>query len=165
MIAVFSKKLNQHKHESSRGSTLIELLVATSVVVVALTALMSTLTLSIKSTAESRYRSYATNLAQEVLEVYRRERALLGWNSFYTQMVGGNGETICLNALPLNSDEFTSLTVGNCTERFIQVGADFSRRVVVNKSGGDTVTIQAIVDWHDGDELREVQLEQQFKEY
>lgn len=150
-----------NKLSSSRGSTLIEVLVATTVVVFALTALMSSLTLSIKSTAENKYRSYATSLAQEAIEVHRRERALLGWQAFYSAIDDG---VYCYNILPSTSEEFVLKLPGTCTDRFSQVGTDFSRSITITK-GPDSVTANSVVDWFDGENLRTVTLEQVFREY
>lgn len=151
----------KNKFRSQQGSTLIEIMVATSVVVFALTALMTTLTLSIKTTAESKYRSYATALAQEALEVYRRERALLGWDSFYG---AANTGAYCYNTLPATTQEFVAKSLGNCSDRFVQVGTDFSRTVNVSKAA-DAVTVESVVDWYDGEEVRSVSLQQILKEY
>jgi type II secretory pathway pseudopilin PulG len=65
-----------------RGSALIELLIATLVVGVVITAVASGLTYSVKNTAESRSREVATSLAQEGLEFLRRERDTKGWTFF-----------------------------------------------------------------------------------
>jgi len=156
-----STPLASHKFLSQSGSTLIELMVATSVVVIALTALMTTLTLSIKSTAQSKYRTYAASLSQESLEVFRRERSLLGWQTFYKETPTG---TLCFNTLPASSTEFVNWVPGACADRFTEVGAGFSRTIVVTK-GVDSVTVQSRIDWNDGTQLRDVQLEQVLKEY
>lgn len=155
---MFSQLKKKHREQ---GSTLIEIMVATSVVVIALTALMSTLTLSIKSTAESKFRSYATSLAQEALEVYSRERALLGWQAFYSAVETG---PYCYNTLAVNSQDFVQRSQGECDERFVEVGTAFSRTVNITKAA-DAVTVEAEVDWYDGDALRVVTLEQILKEY
>lgn len=151
----------QKSKRSQQGSTLIEIMVATTVVVFALTALMATLTLSVKTTAESKYRTYATSLGQEALEVFRRERALLGWTAFHAAVDDG---ATCYNELPTSSAAFVGTNPGACGDRFTQVGTAFSRTVNATKTT-DSVTVQVVVDWYDGSNLRQVTLEQILKEY
>jgi Tfp pilus assembly protein PilV len=66
------------------GSTLLEVLVAVMITGLVLTAVMLTLTFSIKNSADSRYRIVASQLAQEGLEVVKLQREMRGWGAFTT---------------------------------------------------------------------------------
>src|SRR3990167_4923802 len=115
------KLLSRLFANSQRGSSLIEIVVATGVMALVLTAILSGLTLSLKTNAESEYRSHAVKRAQEGLEVFRRERTLLGWDIF---VAGFTSDTYyCLQTLPAPK---TAFTTGEC-------GADRSEERRVGK--------------------------------
>ena len=125
---------------TTKGSSLIEIIIATAVVGSILTAVAMALTFSIKSTAEANYRSVATTKAQEAMEVFRREKTLLGWADFYS--VAGGASTYCLNTLPMVVDGLASV-VGDCGTIYglvvAGVGTSFMREAEVS-TGTDLVT-------------------------
>ena len=136
-----------------RGSSLIEIIIATAVVGGILTAVATALTFSIKSTAEANYRSVATTKAQEAMEIFRRERTLLGWNDFYDAV---NGDTYyCFNTLP-DAGTLASVAEGRCntsyTLQVAGVGTNFKRDIVVS-TGSDLVTVTVTVSWKNPNNL------------
>jgi prepilin-type N-terminal cleavage/methylation domain-containing protein len=146
------------------GQSLIEVLIAVAIVGVILTTIAGGMTYSIKNTAESRYRSLATTLAQDAVEVFRRERSLLGWESFYEIFTGAPSETYCFNTLPATSTQFANVTPGDCTVGFAQVGTEFTREVIVDPAGGQ-LRVEAVVSWYDGSDQREVRVVQDFQDW
>jgi len=85
--------------KNSKGSTLIELLIATMVVGLMLTAIAISLTYSIQREAMSRYKDAATSLAIEITEYLMVRRAQLGWNGFTNSSIGyGSSGTYCFTA-------------------------------------------------------------------
>ena len=81
--------------KNSKGSTLIELLIATMVVGLMLTAIAISLTYSIQREAMSRYKDAATSLAIEITEFLMVRRAQLGWNGFTDSSIGYPSGTYC----------------------------------------------------------------------
>ncbi len=146
------------------GQSIIEVLVAIAVVGVVLTTIASGLTYSVKNTAEARYRSVATALAQDAVEVFRRERSILGWESFYEVFVGAPDQVYCFNTLPANSAAFVALSEGACSAGFQQVGTEFRRQVTVDPTGS-ILTVTVVVSWYDGDNQRSVQVQQDFQQW
>lgn len=135
------------KKKLQGGSSLIEIIIATAVVGGVLTAVAMALTFSIKSTAEANYRSVATNKAQEAMEVFRREKTLLGWDNFYS--VNSGFGTICLNTLP-GVTELGGIANTNCGTSYSLtvdgVGTGFKREATLS-TGTDVVNVTVTVYW------------------
>lgn len=164
----FLKTIIQNK-KSIQGFSLIELLIATTVVSLTLTAIATILTYSIKVNDQAIFREIATKKAQEGMDFFKRERVILGWNNFYSLL----GSSYCLNQIPqpsVSSDNnaFDDLSI-SCTDYEIPVtGApvEFKREVDISKSAGDTVSITITVSWPKGDfDSLSVELTQDFKQY
>lgn len=151
--------MNRRKRIKPNGQSIIEVLIATGVVGAILTAVAATLTFSVKNSAENKYRSVATTKAQEAIEVFRRERAFLGWETFIDAL--GSGGVYCLNVLPSNSTAFASLTSSECEAGVAEAGTEFTREAVVTFPTASSVRIQAIVTWYDGAIERDVTVTQE----
>jgi type II secretory pathway pseudopilin PulG len=146
-------------NKKTAGQSIIEVLIATGVVGAILTAIAATLTYSVKNSAENKYRSVATAKAQEVIEVYRRERHFQGWETF-VDAIGGGG-VYCLNTVPSNSEEFNTLTPDDgCVDGVAEAGTEFTREAIVTPTA-NTVKIVAEVSWYDGNIQRQVIIEQE----
>lgn len=134
-----------------RGSSLIEIVVATGVMALVLTAIVAGLTLSLKTNAESKYRSQATKRAQEAMEVFRRERTLLGWDVFEGEFISGG--TYCLKNLPAPKQAFTSGECGT-DDSLVISGLDFYREATVVTNTIDPnnpqVSVTVSVQWSSG---------------
>lgn len=152
-------------YTKQQGLSLIEVVFATTVIALVMTALMSVLTLSVFNQAQSRYQQQAGSFAQEALEVFRRERAILGWQVFVDSLSNG---TYCLNSLPADSSAFQALSPGECevTEFLDQpgVGTQYQRQITVAIDGSsNSVTLTSEVGWLAGDDQRQVTVEQVFR--
>lgn len=66
-----------------KGQSIAEIVVATAMVVLLVTGLVSISSSSIKANTSSRYRSTATKLTQEAMELSRSLRDEYGWNYFF----------------------------------------------------------------------------------
>ncbi|MEA2056610.1 MAG: prepilin-type N-terminal cleavage/methylation domain-containing protein [Patescibacteria group bacterium] len=157
------------KKKNRQGFSLIELLIATTVVSLTLTAIATILIYSIKVNDRAIFREIATKKAQEGMDFFKRERVILGWNNFYSLL----GSSYCLNQIPqpsVSSDDsaFDNLSI-SCVDYEILVtgaSAEFKREVDISKSGGDTVSITMTVSWPKGDyDSLSVELTQDFKQY
>jgi type II secretory pathway pseudopilin PulG len=148
---------------SQSGQSLIEVIMATGVVALVMTALAASMTISVKSAAQSKYRALATKYGQEVLEVYRRERARMGWESFHDILLAdGAGATYCLEeTLPPTTQDFIDLEAGGtCQNGFSAAGTTFYREASHSVISADQVQVTVTVKWMDADRIREVELRQ-----
>lgn len=84
------------KSKNSKGSSIIELLIAVVIVGSIVTATAIGMTYTIKNSSETRYRELASTVAQDGIELFKRERVTRGWADFYTQL-GTSPSTMCIN--------------------------------------------------------------------
>lgn len=150
----------------TKGSSLIEIIVATGVMALVLTAVVAGLTLSLRTNAEASYRSEAVKRSQEAMEVFRRERALRGWDGFVTAFT--SGATYCLQTLPQPEATFTS---GACDEddAIVISGLDFFRKAVITIDDSNPndieVRVAVGVSWDSGHGEQDVSLIQTFRQW
>lgn len=144
---------------SQRGQTIIEVLVAAVIVSTVLTAIAIGLTFSVKTTADSRYRAYATKYAQETLEVFRRERTNLGWESFAVAVTSG---VYCYNTLPASTQDFVARIPEECAAGQTIGDSIFTREADVTVTV-DEVKVLSSVKWSDGNRLKQVEVEGVFR--
>ncbi len=144
--------------EQQTGFSLIEMLVATMVVAMSLTAISAVLTYSIKLSDQSLYREVATAKAQEGMDFFKRERVILGWSDFYDIVSG----SYCLDQIPDPSQSETNHAFSglatSCTGYELEVSEapiGFKREATVNKPDTTTVEISIAVSWpnKDGDDI------------
>lgn len=149
---------------SSRGSTLIELLMATTIAAVVLTAISTSMIYSFKNAAQARHRDTATNLAQEMVEFFRLQRAAKGWGGFVAAL--DEAETYCITGDIDESTELSDFSRSACPGAESIAGASYSRDVVLFYPDSGTVRLVVTVSWQVGDEeWQEVTLEQIFKRW
>ncbi|MDQ3008299.1 MAG: prepilin-type N-terminal cleavage/methylation domain-containing protein [bacterium] len=155
--------------KNQAGQTIVELLIATAVVATVLTAVAAGLTYTVKNAAEARYRQTATLKAQEVIEVFRRERNNLGWESFNESVI--DGATYCFNDLPSNQAAFLlwldqpESPGTDCLPGVAESGTEFSRIVQVAVPSANQVTVEVSVNWYDNENQRNVVIRQEFQSY
>jgi len=70
---------SQRKRHFSAGTTLIEILVAAAILGLVMTSIVAVITLSVKNAAEAKERSLATKYSQEGMELFRRQKNVMGW--------------------------------------------------------------------------------------
>ncbi len=122
-----------------RGSTLIELLIATMIVGTIVTAVAVGVSNSVKNNSEARYREIATLLAQQGMEVLRTERGNMGWITFHDSILEGD------HCMPAGMDELSDLS-GNTADCIItEANFDFHRSVALSKNSGVDPSVTAVV--------------------
>ncbi len=148
---------------SSTGFSLIEILFATLVVAMTLTAIATSLSYSIKINNQSNYRSAAIDKAREGLDFFKRERVTLGWNTFHAELTDESGpnyvtETYCLPTIPDPSSlpgyvAFDSMGTGACSDYDLTIegiAEDFKRDIEVEidpDTLSNKLTITVTVSW------------------
>lgn len=160
------KLCQQLSHSPQRGSSLIEIIVATGVMALVLTAIVAGLTLSLKTNAEAEYRSQAVKRSQEAMEVFRRERTLRGWDGFVAGLT--DNASYCFQTLPAPEAELES---GECdsSDAIVISGIEFFRQAEVeidDSSPSDVeVRVEMRVFWNTGSGQRSVNLVQTFRQW
>jgi type II secretory pathway pseudopilin PulG len=154
------KKTLPHVVKSSSGQSIIEVIIATLIVGVVLTAIASGLTLSIKNTAQTQLRELSTNFAQEGLEVFRRERSMLGWTSFAEAL---DNNDYCLNTLPQDSAEFATMPTGECSTGTAIAGTTLTRNATVTVLSADSIQVHVTVEWQEAERTNTVEVYQVFQ--
>jgi type II secretory pathway pseudopilin PulG len=163
MNKFIKNKINKYfKRKTQSGSSMIEILIATGVVGLVMTAVASSLVLSVKNSAISKYKVLSATRAQEAMEVFRREKVLLGWAQFYESL---SADTYCVNSLASNSAQFKAMNTGTCGDGSVIAGTSFTREALVDITSADEIRVEIIVDWLDGDITRSSNLIQEFKQY
>lgn len=149
------------------GQTIIEIIIATGIVVLVMTAIMAGLTLSLKNTAQAKYKALASKLAQEGIEAFRRERDLLGFESFRAGLIS---DTYCLPTIPDDLAHFGQGTCGDA-DGITMTGVTFYREanVTVGATEDDPVTVELTVKWTDStaskNKIRESKMTQEFERW
>lgn len=145
----------------NRGASLIEIIVATAIVGTVLTAIAASMSMSLRNSSRGQAKVLASDLAQEVLELYRRERKSQGWGNFLTDLSAG---TYCFDTLPTTTSEFSTLSAGECGATEYVLGTRFIREAVVTP-GADSVLVIVLVEWQDGDETQSISVQQTYRSW
>lgn len=148
---------------SERGFSLIEVLVATALTGVVLTAIASVMTASIKNAAQTGYRSRATDIAQDGQEFFSREHALNGWSTFTAPFPDGTS-TYCLKELPA-AGQIAQLQPDGCGDlgsNQLTIGNGvFFREARISKdvANPNQLGVAVIVSWQDNERTVQVEVE------
>lgn len=93
--------MKKRKLISQQAFTFVEVLVATLIVAMVMTALGSMMALSARVAEANEMEQLAQLKAQQAIEFFRRERLVRGWKVFDEKLNHGN--THCLNDLPTDT--------------------------------------------------------------
>lgn len=148
------------KKKYQAGQTLIEVILVTVIVASVLTALAASVSMSSRNTSKNKELSMATSLVQETLEMFHKERYALGWATFQSALLDG---TYCFNTLPSTSADFVASSLGECAAEDVITDTNYQREATLTILA-DQVKVVSTVTWIDGDQERQVQAEQTFKE-
>lgn len=155
-------KVTPNPHHSQRGQSLVEILIATAVVAMVLTGVAAGIVFSVRNTAEARYRAVAGTLAQESIEVFRRERDRHGWRYFQSQLASPE---YCFNTLPADISGFAALA-GSCQSSFTPAGSGtLYRRDVRLQVAAESVLIEVTMSWQSGAEWEEATISQELRNF
>jgi len=138
-----------HNHLLSRrkaGFSIIEVLFALVLLGLVLVGVAVLLTRSLVTAADARYRDIANGLAQEVIEIYHRERTLTSWSEFIT--AGAGSHCVLSDARRFADAGFTNTTCAD-SEGVTVSGILFQREVaaVLNSDKLETIVT---VKWKSG---------------
>ncbi len=151
----------------SEGSSLIEILIATLVVGLVVTAIATGMSYTVRNSAEARFREAATMLGQDLVESFYRERNRQGWYQFTSMFT--DGSTYCFSSIPepFQAEVLASIE-GSCgasdTVSISGLSAPFTREAVLDVDG-ETVTVTVTVSWKIDTGVRDIELVQQFKNW
>lgn len=150
--------------KSTRGFTLVELMIFVSLLSIILVICAAFVTKLMANMKHNEHRILATFYAEEVKEWLNGEREA-DWNDFHSMAVADiDGETYCLNSPLLTSDAITSLIAGACTS-YDGVGTlqpkIYKRELKLLKNNATNPTyVEAIVTvkWVEGQVEQEVSI-------
>lgn len=148
-----------------QGLSLVEILVATALVGLVLTAVSTLLTVTLKNAAQARYRETATQLAQAGMEFFNRENAQQSWSNF-AGFFPENSSTYCLEILPTNG-RLNELDGGACnySQEIEENGGVFKREAVIerNPTTPNEMSITVVTSWEDSTRTVEVTVSKVFR--
>lgn len=149
-----------------QGSTILEVLIATLVVGTVLTAVAASLTNSIKNSSEAEYRKIATRLAQEGLEIVRKEKYIKTWTSFKNDTSHIPAIDSAWQCMDTESLAYTlpKVNITTCPPITLSNPPTSFYRGIQLSILGEGVKVRVRVGWKDGSNTRDVVLEQTFRE-
>lgn len=147
-----------------KASTLIEILVAVSIIALVLTSVGAMITMSIRLADGNEQQQLALQKAEEALEFFRKERSINSWHSFSTPLE--DGESYCINSLP-TSVASMSAQLGTCGEtEFLEAAKyPFQREALVQFNNEESVKIVIGVAWQNSSKDKSLSIEQNFENY
>ncbi len=150
--------------KQQRGSTLIEVLAAATVIALALTAASAMTAMSVKVAENNERYQLALQKAEEALELVRRERLINSWQAFHTAFT--QAEIYCFNQLPAQLSELGE-RAGACVSDNYLVAANYNfvRQVEVEVISAEAVLVKLELSWQDGNKPKSVEVEQRFDRY
>ena len=147
---------------SEEGFSLVELLIATTVVMVVLTTLISGVSFAVKNSRYASEKLESARFAQDGLEAVRSLRDEMGWEQFSAAIssdIGGSaGVEYCGDLLPNDANEFVGLTAlgqGECAQI---AQTSFVRTLELNLVSAEQLEVDAVVSWQDGSKSRETRI-------
>jgi len=145
------------RKNTSRGQTLIEVVLAVAVAVIVVFSLVALATLSMNYAQSALRRSEAVKLADAGMEAFRLERDTAGFGS---QCLEENAAftTYAVNQTPAGSGDcnFVNLLSKDHEEITLRSNVTYSRKMVVKNDGADKKDILVTVKWVEGSSERRV---------
>lgn len=147
-----------------KGSTLVEILVAVTIIALVLTAVSAMISMSVKLADSNEKKQLALQKAEEALEFFRKERATNSWYGFSTSMT--DGSTYCVSSLP-ESVASLSAQLGVCGDEDVLEAArySFKRQALVTFLSSNQISVQIEMLWDDGTKSKNFLLDQSFENY
>ena len=150
--------------QAQRGSTLIEVLAASAIISLALTAASAMTAMSVKLAENNERQQLALQKAEEALETVRRDRLLNQWPDFSVSY--NQAASYCFNTLPQDLLALSALS-GACGEDEYLLVANylFFRQIEVQSHGADALSVRVLMTWQDGNKDKQLELSQRFENY
>lgn len=131
------------------GSTLVEVMIIVSVLLIVITALITVSTSSLKAVVFNTQKSQATKFAQEGLEIARKERDK-SWSTFST-----TEGPFCLDKSV--DEDMTQWTKGASCEG--NIDGTFGRSLTLTTMPDGSIDAIVTVSWRDGTAIHNTTLE------
>ena len=153
--------LNMNKQ---KASTLIEVLIAVSVIVLILTSVSAMISMLVRLADSNERKQLALLKAEEALEFFRKERSITSWFGFSTFIE--DGARYCISTLP-ESMASMSAQLGTCEDADVLEAAryQFKREAAIDFDGENRATISIDLMWQDGNKDKNLTIEQNFENY
>ena len=135
-----------------RGTSIIEVVVATAMISVAVIAALSLMNRSQSQNIYARDLSEATRYNTQAADWIRTQRDTLGFATIYSQAEG----EYCLNTLPW--------VAGSCASGTTIPGTKYQRKITLTKPTADTIKFVITVSWTDR-ALREAKVEMELNKW
>ena len=137
-----------------RGTSIIEILIATAMISVAVIAALSLMNRSQSQNTYARNLSEATRYNTQAADWIRTQRDTLGFATIYAQ----NQAEYCFNTLP------TGNWPGPCASGTTILGTKYQRKITLTKPTADTIKFVITVSWTDR-ALREAKVEMELNKW
>lgn len=149
---------------NQQASTLIEILIAVSIIALVLTSVSAMITMSIKLAGSNEQKQLALQKAQEAMEFFRKERSINSWYSFSTPLT--DGSLYCVSTLP-ESIASVSAKLGTCSDSDVLEAAkyQFQREASVQFNNTNSIRVGVDVSWRDGNKAKNLFIEQNFENF
>ncbi len=155
-----------------QGNTVIEVLVATVIVGLILTALAISMTSSIQNSSEAQYRETGTSLAQDTMEVFRKDKNIISWTEFSSSPGATQIASATIDSIKCVPTTFTTVTqITGSTLGIGQISSCASvvqnkityKRAISKVVSTNSVRIKVHVYWNVGtNQVRSTSIEQTF---
>lgn len=123
-----------------RGTSIIEIVIATALISVSVISALSLMNNSQKQNTYARGLAEATRYATQASDWIRAERNTLGFGTINTVAAG----EYCLNTFPVN---FLSLEAGACSAVSFIPNTIFARKIIIAKNNPTSINITIEVSW------------------
>lgn len=146
--------MNKH-HKSAKGQSVLEVLIAATLIAIAFISLLSLNNHSIRTSGYSRNQTTATTYTTQAVDWLRNQRTLWGWETiadkFNTDAGVSATATYCLLSLPTTIAEFTALLPGDCDTTDVITGTIYSRTITVDTSdiSNKSLKVKVNTTWQD----------------
>lgn len=123
-----------------KGTSIIEIIIATALISVAMIAALSLMNRSQSQNNYARNLDEANSYITQAADWIRSQRDSLGYATIYT-LSGPSTNTYCLNTFPAT---ITSITLGACTDYLANI---FQRNITITRKGTTSLLIGITVSW------------------
>ena len=149
---MISSALLPQSKQTEKGFSLIDVLVAITIVVLGISSLTTLNSFVVRNQRRSAERAEAIKFSQESMEWFKIMRQRLSWDAFYQVLLAdGSPGVYCLTVLPQEMGEFINLANRACDQDEDEIlGRPFLREIHYTLPDPDTIVVRVLVRWTDG---------------
>lgn len=146
--------LKRSPRKRQHGQTLIEIIIATTVVGIVMTSVVAVITVSVRNAARAKAKALGTKYTQEGIEYFRAQRNLMGWESFYGYL-NTRDPRYCLDSLSYaQNGGLEQIPNRPCqSSEFVDERNIYTRQATITIqtiNGKPTVNVLVTTSWPDG---------------